>query len=109
MEKVMLKTDCEFSDYLPRIFLTILFSSWVPALPYYDDLGLFSVVLVEGGSLCNEMLLFLVWHDNGWPGTWLLWFINQHNNFPKPSGRYLMSETLTFAPELHAETICKPS
>jgi len=35
--------------------------------------------------------LFLVWHDSGWPGTWLLWFINQHNDFPKFKGRYLYS------------------
>ena len=35
--------------------------------------------------------LFLVWHDSGWPGTWLLWFINQHQNFPKFRGRYLYS------------------
>ena len=33
--------------------------------------------------------LFLVWHDTGWPGSWLLWFINQHNNFPKFNGKYL--------------------
>jgi hypothetical protein len=39
----------------------------------------------------KDKKLFLVWHDNGWPGTWLLWFINQHNNFPKFKGRYLYS------------------
>lgn len=39
----------------------------------------------------KDKKLFLVWHDSGWPGTWLLWFINQHNSFPKFEGRYLYS------------------
>jgi len=39
----------------------------------------------------KDKKLFLVWHDSGWPGTWLLWFINQHTNFPKFKGRYLYS------------------
>lgn len=37
----------------------------------------------------KDKKVFLVWHDNGWPGTWLLWFINQHTNFPKFKGKYL--------------------
>ena len=39
----------------------------------------------------KDKKLFLVWHDNGLPGTCLLWFINQHTNFPKFRGRYLFS------------------
>lgn len=39
----------------------------------------------------KDKKLFLVWHDSGWPGTWLLWFINQHTNFPKFRGSYLFS------------------
>ena len=39
--------------------------------------------------------IYLVWHEFGYPGTWLDWFINQHKNFPKPAGKYMYNNPLT--------------
>lgn len=33
--------------------------------------------------------VYLIWHDTGWPGSWLSWLINQHKNFPKTTGCYM--------------------
>ena len=33
--------------------------------------------------------IYLMWHNTGFPGSWLCWFINQHNNFPKITGSLL--------------------
>ena len=38
--------------------------------------------------------IYLVWHDPGIPGTWLSWFINQHKNFPQPTGRYMYNKPM---------------
>jgi len=37
--------------------------------------------------------IYLIWHDVGWPGSWLSWFINQHKNFPKIPGCYMYNRT----------------
>ena len=42
-------------------------------------------------KVMSDRELYLVWHDQGWPGSWLLWFINMHTNFPQFEGRYSYS------------------
>ena len=37
--------------------------------------------------------IYLIWHDTGWPGSWLSWFINQHKNFPKTEGSYMYNRS----------------
>lgn len=59
--RVMWETESNLLEYLPRIGLTILFSSWVPALPYYDDLGLFLVVWMNWSLiLFIALILFYI-------------------------------------------------
>ena len=47
--------------------------------------------------------IYLMWHNFGIPGSWLCWFINQHNNFPKTTGSLLYDNAMhTFAkPDSH--------
>lgn len=51
----------------------------------------------------NLTEIYLMWHSTGFPGSWLCWFINQHNNFPKMNGSFLYDNVMhTFAkPDSH--------